>query len=418
MSARTPGVEVAEQERTLEALRRIVPVEQIEEQHEGEPSAGGAWSVEPATEVELVELLRWANACHAAVYTRRPRRSDAEASGLRPRIYLRSGRMKRVIDVDIVSGTVTCQTGITMAELCRELEERGFSTGFPSRPWRAEPLGAIVSASLDAHWGPPYGSMEDQVVGLGVVLPDGTVAHSKAAPRKAVGPDFDRVFLGSRGRFGIVHEVTLRIYPYAARAVWSHSAANLAEALAGVQGLFDLGADVREVEILTPLPDRSWGRKRVGLTDARPVLVLVELHGLPLAESAGLAQERLAEQLTALEPPSGWNVHEGLLPPPRAWTAPVVPVSWAALQDLARTLGSEAPPGLWIVRMSRHGGHLSLADGIEVEAGQGAGAVRALIAGTQAQLAGANGEAALWRRLEIELKRRLDPKNILNPGGI
>jgi FAD/FMN-containing dehydrogenase len=44
--------------------------------------------------------------------------------------------------------------------------------------------------------------------------------------------------------------------------------------------------------------------------------------------------------------------------------------------------------------------------------------VRALITATQARLAGASGEANLWRRLEAELKRRLDPKNILNPGGI
>ncbi len=405
-----------EQARTLEALRRIVPVEQIESQDDVDTeSGGGAWSVEPATEIELVELLRWANACHAAVYTRRPRRGDAEASGLRPRIYLRSHRMKRVIDVDIVSGTVTCQTGLTMAELCRELEERGFSIGLPTRPWRAEPLGAILAAALDAHWGPPYGAMEDQVVAVGVVLPDGTIAHSKAAPRKAVGPDMDRVFLGSRGRFGIVHEATLRIYPHAARAVWSHAAASLAEALEGVRGLFDLGADVRAVELLTPLPDRSWGRKRVGLDDTRPVLVLVELHGLPLDETANLARGRLAERLTGLEPPSGWNVHEGLLPPPRAWTAPVVPVSWAALSDLAERLGADAPPGLWIVRMSRHGGHLSLADGVT---GEAANAVRALIAETQEALRGREAEAAVWRRLEADLKRRLDPKNILNPGGI
>ncbi|HRE91816.1 MAG TPA: FAD-binding oxidoreductase, partial [Myxococcota bacterium] len=205
MSARTQS--------TLDELRRILPAEQIEAQYDGEQSAGGGWSVEPAAAVELVELLKWANTRHAAVFTRRPRRGDAERCGARPRIYLRSRRMKRVLDVDLVSGSVTVQTGITMAELHKELEERSHTTGFPTRPWRQEPLGAILAASLDSHWGPRYGAMESEVLGLGVVFPDGQVAHSKAAPRKAVGPDFDRFFLGSRGRFGIIHEVTLRIYP-------------------------------------------------------------------------------------------------------------------------------------------------------------------------------------------------------------
>jgi FAD/FMN-containing dehydrogenase len=42
--------------------------------------------------------------------------------------------MKRIKDLDIVSGTITVQAGITMSELHRILEERSFTTGFPT--WR------------------------------------------------------------------------------------------------------------------------------------------------------------------------------------------------------------------------------------------------------------------------------------------
>lgn len=395
---------------SLEELRRIVPTEQIETQYDGEASTGGAWAVEPAAQVELVELLKWANQRHAAVYTRRPRRGDAEQCGARPRLYLRSRRMKRILDLDVTSGTVTVQTGITMAELHQELDERSFTTGFPTRPWRQEPLGAMLAAVLDAHWGPKFGSLEDQVSSLGVVFPDGSVASSKSAPRKAVGPDFDRLFLGSRGRFGIIHEVTLRIYPKAGRTVSSYGARSLLAALEAVRDAIRVGFDARAMEILTPAPDRTWGRKRVGLTDELPVLVLVEPWGIATGRPATWLDEVFGRSLVRLEPPVGWNLHEGLLPPPRAWTSPVVPVHWRGLDALARAVGDDAPPGLWIVRMGRHGGHLSLAEGAT---GDSADRIRQLV---DAQAARTRAGAARWGTYQAELVRRLDPKGILNPS--
>jgi len=390
---------------TLDELRQIVPTEQIEPQFEGD-GEGGSWSVEPATQVELVEVLRWANARHAAVFTRRPRRSDAEACGRRPRIYLRGRRMKRVKDLDIVSGTVTVQSGITLSELHALLEERTFTTGFPTRPWRQESLGAVLSAALDSHWGPRHGAMEEQVLSLGVVFPDGTVAGSRSSPRKAVGPDFDRLFIGSRGRFGIIYEATLRIYPSATRVALSYGAPDLVTALTAVRRGIELGLEPRAVEILTPAPDRAWGRKRVGLTDEHPVLVIVEPWGPLAGRPLSWVDDHFAATLARLDPPVGWSVHEGLLPPPRAWSAPVVPVRWSRLQSLARELGGDVPPGLWIVRMSPHGGWLSLASGID---GGHASRVREVV--SEHLLSGPTP----WHAIEQRLKAELDPKGILNP---
>jgi len=391
----------------LDELRRIVPTEQIEPQLET-AADGGAWAVEPATQIELVEVLKWANGRHAAVFTRRPRRKDGELLGRRPRIYLRGRRMKRVKDLDIVSGTVTVQSGIAMSELHRLLEERSFTTGFPTRPWRQESVGSVLAAALDAHWGPRYGTMEDQVLSLGVVFPDGSVAGGRGAPRKAVGPDFDRLFLGSRGRYGIIYEVTLRIYPSATRVAMSYAAPDLATALDAVQGGIALGLDPRAIELLTPAPDRSWGRKRVGLTDAHPVLVIVEPWGPLAGRPISWIDNHFAATLKRLEPPLGWNMHEGLLPAPRAWAEPVVGVRWARLRELAVALGNDVPPGLWIVRLSRHGGWLSLASGVD---GPQADAVRALV--SELRPAG----PLPWERFEDALKRELDPKDILNPTG-
>ncbi len=390
----------------LDELRRIVPTEQIEPQPQS-ADRGGSWAVEPATRDELVDLMTWANERHAAVYTRHPRLTDADTCGPRPRIYLRGRRMSRVRDLDIVSGTVTVQSGISMRELHQLLAERSFTTGFAARPWRQESLGAILAATLDAHWGPRFGFMEEQVVGLGVVFPDGTVVDSRRAPRKAVGPDFDRLFLGSRGQFGIVYEATLRIFPSAARMVLAYGAPNLTSAMTAIREGFEAGLSPRATEFMTPAPDRAWGRKRVGLTDELPVLILIEPWEFGASRMTDNVETFFSERLQRLEPPVGWDIHEGLLPPPRAWTAPVVGVPWRDLERLATELGDTVPPGLWLVRVSRHGGWLSLASGMT---DGGAEFVRASM---EAHLPSSDGA---WDVIGRSLKARLDPKNILNPS--
>lgn len=387
-------------------LRRIVPTEQVEPHYDLEQGLGGSFAVEPASEAELVDLLRWANRRRAVVYTRHPRAGDAERCGPRTRIYLRGQRMARIEDVDLISGTATVQSGVRMDVLHQKLAERGYTTGFPSRPWREESLGSILAASLDAHWGPPWGSPERQVVSLGVVLPDGTPASSRRVPRRAVGPDFDRLFLGSRGRYGIIHRVTLRIYPSSARVVLTYAASDLRHALRAIRLGFERGLTPRAVEVLTPAPDRAWGRKRVGLTERRPVLVLAEPWGRQSDVSGAVLDEHLAEELDRLEPPVGWDVHEGLLPPPRQWVAPVVGLPWSELERIAGEVGHRVPPGLWMVRMNRHGAHVSLAHGAH---GDPADRVRAILDRHE------RNDHPPWEPLRRAIKHGLDPEGILNP---
>ncbi|MEC9073552.1 MAG: FAD-binding oxidoreductase, partial [Myxococcota bacterium] len=392
---------------TLDELQRIVPTEQIDSSPESGRGQQNSFAVEPATKEELIDILRWANAAPAGVYTRLPRDRDRKVCGKRPRLYLKGRRMARVRDLDVMSGTVTVQSGITMLELQRILEERGYTTGFPGRAWADESVGSVLAASLDAHWGPPYGTMEREVVSLGVVLPDGTAAASRIAPRGAVGPDFDRVFLGSRGRYGIIHEVTLRILPASARTTVNFAAANLGEALQALRAGFRKGLDCRNAEILTPTPDRSWGSKRLGLGTQRPLLVLVEPWGRQSGMAAEHVDEVLGSTLERLEPPVGWNTHEGLLPPPRRWREPVVAIPWRDLSKLANELGNEVPPGLWIVRLSRHGAWVSVADNMP---GAPADVVRKLI---QSRLP---PKRSPWSKVATTLKAQLDPRNVLNPS--
>ena len=57
-----------------------------------------------------------------------------------------------------------------------------------------------------------YGKFEDMVLGLEVVLPDGELLRIRPAPGRAVGPGVQDLFIGSEGAFGIITEVTLRLW--------------------------------------------------------------------------------------------------------------------------------------------------------------------------------------------------------------
>jgi glycolate oxidase FAD binding subunit len=116
--------------------------------------------------------------------------------------------------VEYEPGDLTCivEGGMRLSALRGVLAEQGqrFSLDPPGDPTLAECLVDDLSGPLRHR----FGTMRDLVIGLTVQLPDGTRAHSGGKVVKNVaGYDLGKLFCGSRGRFGSVERLALRLHP-------------------------------------------------------------------------------------------------------------------------------------------------------------------------------------------------------------
>jgi alkyldihydroxyacetonephosphate synthase len=74
-------------------------------------------------------------------------------------------------------------------------------------------VGGWIACRGAGQFSTRYGKIEDMVVGLEVVLADGTVVLTGGAPAAAAGPDLTEVFLGSEGTLGVITRAWLRAHP-------------------------------------------------------------------------------------------------------------------------------------------------------------------------------------------------------------
>ncbi len=121
--------------------------------------------------------------------------------------------MNALIDLNETALTARVQAGMMGDQFEAALNARGYSLGHWPQSIALSTVGGWVATRAAGQYSTRYGNIEDMLLGLEVVLPDGRVVVIKAVPRRAAGPDLRQVFLGSEGTLGIVTELTVRIFP-------------------------------------------------------------------------------------------------------------------------------------------------------------------------------------------------------------
>lgn len=123
------------------------------------------------------------------------------------------GDMWHIQDLDERSRRVRVEAGVSGPQLAEALAVQGYLLGHEPQSLAISTVGGWVATRACGQLSARYGGIEDLLVSLEAVLPGGAIVRSKAAPRRAAGPDVASLMIGSEGTLGIVTEATLRISP-------------------------------------------------------------------------------------------------------------------------------------------------------------------------------------------------------------
>ncbi|HAK52580.1 MAG TPA: FAD-binding oxidoreductase [Gammaproteobacteria bacterium] len=136
------------------------------------------------------------------------------ADPLPEEIILSTEKLKRIEVIDTVGGTVTVEAGVvlqTLQEACLE-KDMVFPLDLGARG--SCTIGGNVATNAGGINVLRYGMMRNLVLGMEVVLADGTILSSMNQMLKNnTAYDLKQLFIGSEGTLGIVTRVVLRLFP-------------------------------------------------------------------------------------------------------------------------------------------------------------------------------------------------------------
>src|SRR4051812_23261500 len=180
-----------------------------------DPNAGTPLAVvRPRRTEEVQTVLRWAGAHGVPVVPRGQGTGfSGGATAVDGGIVLSTEKM-RDITVDPVTRTAVAQPGLLNAEVKKAVAEYGL--WYPPDPSSYEicSIGGNIATNAGGLCCVKYGVTTDYVLGLQVVLADGTAVRLGGPRLKDVaGLSLTKLFVGSEGTLGVVTEVTLRLLP-------------------------------------------------------------------------------------------------------------------------------------------------------------------------------------------------------------
>lgn len=171
--------------------------------------------VEPGSDEEVAAVLAYASREGLKVL---PRGGGTQLTlGFAPTggdIVLSTARLNQLVEHAPHDMTATAQAGLPLSEMQTKLAS--------TRQWLAlDPvlkpeatIGGIIATNVSGARRLRFGGVRDQIIGVRVVLSDGTIARGGGKVVKNVaGYDLPKLFTGSLGTLGIIVSATFRLYP-------------------------------------------------------------------------------------------------------------------------------------------------------------------------------------------------------------
>lgn len=129
-------------------------------------------------------------------------------------IVIDAKNLNKVIKIDEYNMQATVQAGVVLQDLEDELRKRGLTTGHSPQSKPVAMFGGLVATRSIGQFSTLYGGIEDMVVGLECVFPNGHISKIKNVSRRAGGPDIRHIAIGNEGALCYITEVTVKLYKY------------------------------------------------------------------------------------------------------------------------------------------------------------------------------------------------------------
>ena len=172
--------------------------------------------VYPSSTEDVAAILRFAaeNLVNLVPRTGQTATEGGLETVIEDSLVVDGSRMNAILSIDPVDMMATMQCGVRLQELEDTLRAQGLTTGHSPQSKPLAQMGGLVATRSIGQFSTLYGGIEDMVVGLESVFPDGTVTRIKNVPRRAAGPDIRHVVIGSEGALCFITEVTVKLFRY------------------------------------------------------------------------------------------------------------------------------------------------------------------------------------------------------------
>ncbi|CAX17019.1 d-2-hydroxyglutarate dehydrogenase (plasmid) [Methylorubrum extorquens DM4] len=379
----------------------------------------------------------------------------ATPDGSGSQIVLALGRMNAIRAIDPVGLTLEAEAGciVQNVQAAAEAANRLFPVSFAAEG--SAMIGGMIATNAGGINVLRYGMTRNLVLGLEVVLADGTVVDGLRALRKDnAGYDWKQLFIGSEGTLGIVTAAVLRLAPRPLHTATAFLAVDDPEAALRVlrAAQDELGDTIQAFELISgtslrlvarhaglksPIADAPWtilieaGSSLSGLRDAvetmlGAVLERGDARDGVLAESQAQAGKlwALRERITESEALEGRSIKHDVSVP-----IPAIPTF---LEAADRALAGGAPGA--VANVFGHMGDGNIHYNVVVQPEQDGAAINRLVHEVVGRLGGSISaehgigqyrvdELVAHRRpeeiaLAKRIKRAMDPNGLLNPGKV
>ena len=127
-------------------------------------------------------------------------------------IVLNTKRMDKIYEINEQGMYIECGCGAIYKHIEWAANERGYATMHYPSSLTCSTVGGFLAHRGIGVVSTKYGKIDDMVLSMEIVLPNGDIINTSTAPKHAAGPDLNQIFIGSEGTLGIITKAQIRIY--------------------------------------------------------------------------------------------------------------------------------------------------------------------------------------------------------------